>query len=248
MVCRRSRACGVDAARSPRARPLHVVYSTTARCPASATARESRRCSRAYTASARVCSITFPTAISPESSSMSTSLCFLAPMIACWGSSMTAFGSTSARRSAIFCRLAALLDATVRGALGCRGRLAARGLLPCSPTATGVAIRSTLGAGSVIEGNVRDRIVWDDCRIARQRHAGSMHRGARRRARRGEYGDAVIVPRRSAHSGRVRTWSGRWCIDSAAVPPGGNIVPNPMAPPGPTPRGGASSRSFSSRD
>ena len=38
----------------------------------------------------------------------------------------------------------------------------------------------TVGARSVVEGDVRDSVIWDDCDRAR-RDAGALHRRARRR-------------------------------------------------------------------
>jgi mannose-1-phosphate guanylyltransferase len=61
----------------------------------------------------------------------------------------------------------ALLAAMVNGTLAIPegSRITGDSLLHNSATAN--AIRSTVGARSVIEGNVVDSIVWDDCRIAR---------------------------------------------------------------------------------
>lgn len=60
----------------------------------------------------------------------------------------------------------ALLDATIRGELAPAegSHLAGNSLL--HESASGDAERSTIGAESVVEGDVRESIVWDGCRIA----------------------------------------------------------------------------------
>lgn len=60
----------------------------------------------------------------------------------------------------------ALLDATIRGALAPAegSRLEGNSLL--HESARGSAERSTIDAKSEIEGDVRESIVWDDCRVA----------------------------------------------------------------------------------
>jgi mannose-1-phosphate guanylyltransferase len=60
----------------------------------------------------------------------------------------------------------ALLDAMVRGELGVTDGSRVEGDSLVHASATGRPIRSTVGARSVVEGDVRDSIVWDDCRIA----------------------------------------------------------------------------------
>jgi NDP-sugar pyrophosphorylase family protein len=62
---------------------------------------------------------------------------------------------------------AALLDATVRGAVPVvRGsRIDGDSIL--AESARGRVVRSTVGARSVIEGDVRDSAVWDDCVVGR---------------------------------------------------------------------------------
>lgn len=60
---------------------------------------------------------------------------------------------------------AKLLDATLRGvcAVVKGSRIAGDSIV--AATARGSAVRSTIGERSVIEGDVRDSAVWDDCRI-----------------------------------------------------------------------------------
>jgi mannose-1-phosphate guanylyltransferase len=60
-------------------------------------------------------------------------------------------------------------------------------------TAQGHATHSTVGARSVIEGDVRDSIVWDDCRIARGVTLERCIVGHAVELAEGEYRDAVIV-------------------------------------------------------
>lgn len=62
---------------------------------------------------------------------------------------------------------AALLDAIVRGSLAPADGSVVEGDSLAHETATGSATHSTIGARSVVEGDVRESIVWDDCRIAR---------------------------------------------------------------------------------
>jgi mannose-1-phosphate guanylyltransferase len=60
-------------------------------------------------------------------------------------------------------------------------------------TASGACVRSTIAARSVIEGDVRDSIVWDDCRIARGVTVERCIIGHGVTLAEGEYRDAVIV-------------------------------------------------------
>lgn len=60
-------------------------------------------------------------------------------------------------------------------------------------TASGRAFLSTVGARSVIEGNVRESIVWDDCRIARDVTLERCIVGHGVELAEGDYRDAVIV-------------------------------------------------------
>lgn len=62
---------------------------------------------------------------------------------------------------------ASLLDAMVQGTLSLPddSRVQSDSLL--RTTASGDVARSTVGARSVIEGDVRDSIIWDDCSVAR---------------------------------------------------------------------------------
>jgi mannose-1-phosphate guanylyltransferase len=89
---------------------------------------------------------------------------------------------------------AALLGATVRGELPLPdgSRIVGNSLMHVS--ASGSVVRSTVGAHTVIEGDVRDSIIWDDCQIA---SGVTLERcivahGVKIEA--GEYRDAVIVP------------------------------------------------------
>jgi mannose-1-phosphate guanylyltransferase len=61
----------------------------------------------------------------------------------------------------------ALLDAVARGELQPAEGSQMRGTSLVHESATGDAAHSTVGSRSVIEGDVRDSIVWDDCRIAK---------------------------------------------------------------------------------
>jgi len=62
---------------------------------------------------------------------------------------------------------ASLLEATLRGAaeLAKNSRIDGDSIL--AATARGRAVRSTVGERSVIDGDVRDSAVWDDCLVAR---------------------------------------------------------------------------------
>jgi ADP-glucose pyrophosphorylase len=60
-------------------------------------------------------------------------------------------------------------------------------------SATGRPIRSTVGARSVIEGEVRDSIIWDDCRIADGVTLERCIVAHGVELAEGEYRDAVIV-------------------------------------------------------
>lgn len=87
----------------------------------------------------------------------------------------------------------ALLDAMVQGALApvSGSRIVASSLV--HNTATGNAAHSTIGARSVIEGDVRDCIIWDDCRIARGVKLERCIVGHGVVLAEGGYCDAVIV-------------------------------------------------------
>lgn len=61
----------------------------------------------------------------------------------------------------------ALLASCVRGNLQAPHGSSIRGESLIHDTASGDAIRSTIGARSTIDGSVTDSVVWDDCRIAR---------------------------------------------------------------------------------
>jgi NDP-sugar pyrophosphorylase family protein len=60
-------------------------------------------------------------------------------------------------------------------------------------TASGRAFLSTVGARSVIEGDVTESIIWDDCRIARGVTLERCIVGHGVELDEGEYRDAVIV-------------------------------------------------------
>ena len=100
----------------------------------------------------------------------------------------------------------ALLDAMVHGTLAPpeHSRVTGNSLLHVS--ATGNAAHSTVGARSIIEGDVRDSIVWDDCRIARGVTVERCIVGHGVELREGDYRDAVIVrddPRIPAEHERI---------------------------------------------
>jgi mannose-1-phosphate guanylyltransferase len=60
-----------------------------------------------------------------------------------------------------------LLDATLRGAVEVERGSRIDGDCIVAESSRGRAVRSTIGARSVVEGDVRDSVVWDDCRIGR---------------------------------------------------------------------------------
>ena len=87
----------------------------------------------------------------------------------------------------------ALLDAMVQGTLlPTEGsQIAGDSLMHAS--AAGRSLHSTVGARSVIEGTVRDSIIWDDCRIARGVALERCIVGHGVELAEGDYRDAVIV-------------------------------------------------------
>lgn len=87
----------------------------------------------------------------------------------------------------------ALLEAMVNGALTPieGSRIVDDSLLHIS--ASGTVVRSTVGAHTVIEGNVRDSIIWDDCHIARGVTLNRCIVAHGVTLEEGEYKDAVIV-------------------------------------------------------
>jgi NDP-sugar pyrophosphorylase family protein len=87
----------------------------------------------------------------------------------------------------------ALLDAMVQGAVALveGSEIAGDSLMHTS--ATGRASHSTVGARSVIEGDVRESIVWDDCRIGRGVTLERCIVGHGVELAEGEYRDAMIV-------------------------------------------------------
>jgi NDP-sugar pyrophosphorylase family protein len=86
-----------------------------------------------------------------------------------------------------------LLDAMVQGALAPTegSRVVGDSLMHTS--ASGNATHSTVGARSVVEGEVRDSIIWDDCRIARGVTLERCIVGHGVELAEGDYRDAVIV-------------------------------------------------------
>jgi mannose-1-phosphate guanylyltransferase len=88
---------------------------------------------------------------------------------------------------------AALLDAIVRGSLAPVEGSVVQGDSLVHETATGRATHSTIGARSVIEGDVRESIVWDDCHIARGVTLERCIVGHGVSLDGGDYRDAVIV-------------------------------------------------------
>jgi len=60
-----------------------------------------------------------------------------------------------------------LLDATLRGEVAVAKGSRIEGDCIVAESARGRAVRSTIGERSLIEGDVRDSAVWDDCRVAR---------------------------------------------------------------------------------
>jgi mannose-1-phosphate guanylyltransferase len=88
---------------------------------------------------------------------------------------------------------AGLLEAMFRGKLSVPSgsRLDRDSLLHSS--ASGVVARSTVGARSVVEGDVRESIVWEDCRIARGVVVERCIVGSGVSLTEGSYRDAVIV-------------------------------------------------------
>lgn len=87
----------------------------------------------------------------------------------------------------------AMLDRMVQGALApvSGSRIVGDSLV--HTTASGNAAHSTIGARSAIEGNLRESIIWDDCRIARGVTLERCIVGHGVVLREGEYRDAVIV-------------------------------------------------------
>lgn len=87
----------------------------------------------------------------------------------------------------------ALLEAMVRGTLPVTPGSRINGDSLLHDTASGEATRSTIGARSVVEGDVRDSIVWDDCTISRGVKLDRCIVGHDVTLREGSYADAVIV-------------------------------------------------------
>jgi mannose-1-phosphate guanylyltransferase len=88
----------------------------------------------------------------------------------------------------------ALLDTMVRGDLEPTEGSRIDGDSLIHDSASGRAAHSTIGVRSVIEGEVRESIIWDDCRIARgvTLERCIVAHGVELAA--GDYRDAVIVP------------------------------------------------------
>ncbi|HYO78830.1 MAG TPA: NDP-sugar synthase [Thermoanaerobaculia bacterium] len=87
-----------------------------------------------------------------------------------------------------------MLEETIRGGLRPVPGTRLRGDSLLHETARGNASRSVVGAGSVIDGDVRDSIIWDDCHIA----AGAIVEGCivthGVTLVAGEYRNQMIVP------------------------------------------------------
>jgi len=86
-----------------------------------------------------------------------------------------------------------LLDAMIRGQLVPTPGSRMEGDSLFHESATGTATRSTVGARSTIEGEVRDSILWDDVHIAKGVTIERCIIGHGVRLEEGEYRDAVIV-------------------------------------------------------
>lgn len=87
----------------------------------------------------------------------------------------------------------ALLDAMTRGDIAPPEGSRVIGDSLMHTTATGHATHSTVGARSTVEGDVRESIIWDDCRIARGVTLERCIIGHGVELAEGEYRDAVIV-------------------------------------------------------
>lgn len=87
----------------------------------------------------------------------------------------------------------ALLDATISGTIAPApgSRIIAGSLI--HETASGSMRRSVAGARSVVDGDVIDSVIWDDCRIARGVRLERCVVGHGVTIARGHYSDAVIV-------------------------------------------------------
>jgi mannose-1-phosphate guanylyltransferase len=88
----------------------------------------------------------------------------------------------------------ALLDSMVRGELVVPAENRVKGDSLLHTTASGSATRSTVGARSVVAGDVRDSIIWDDCRIAAGVTLERCIVAHGVELTEGEYHDAIIVP------------------------------------------------------
>jgi mannose-1-phosphate guanylyltransferase len=87
----------------------------------------------------------------------------------------------------------ALLEAMACGELATPDRSRVVGDSLLHTTASGSIVRSTAGARSVIEGDVRDSIIWDDCRISRGATLERCIVAHGVTIEEGQYRDAVIV-------------------------------------------------------
>ncbi len=96
---------------------------------------------------------------------------------------------------------ARLLDATLRGEIDLARGSRIDGDCVVAESARGRAVRSTIGERSVVEGDVRDSAVWDDCRIGR-----------------GVELDRCIVAHGVALKNRGRYRDVLICNDDAAIP------------------------------
>jgi len=87
----------------------------------------------------------------------------------------------------------ALLEAMTRGALAIPDGSRIVGDALVHNTASGSCVRSTVGARSVIEGDARDSIIWDDCHVGRGVQLERCIVGHGVVLPEGDYRDAVIV-------------------------------------------------------
>jgi mannose-1-phosphate guanylyltransferase len=88
---------------------------------------------------------------------------------------------------------AGLLEAMIRGKLALPEGSRVSGDSLLHETAIGVASRSTVGARSVIEGEVRDSIVWEECRIGSGVSVERCIVGSGVALSSGSYRDAILV-------------------------------------------------------
>ncbi len=88
----------------------------------------------------------------------------------------------------------ALLDATIRGELKPAPESHMEGNSLVHDSASGSGTHSTIGAGSEVEGNVRDSILWDNCRIGRGVTVERCIVTSGTHLRTGDYRNAIVMP------------------------------------------------------